>query len=261
MTTVLSPVVFDAPLVNPSPTGLFSAVQWTDEEAPLRWLGPGVQVRVYNYGGEDSYGVWQADPFATESQLTVQDVKTPGGLPDNPDVFTHYTSWAADACDPTQGSQLEVQTRTMQILRLQEQTAVEEAFSTRLLTDAGAATSADDIVDAVALLESTLAQTSTLGVIHASAQVAAHAANAQLIRYNGSKMVTPLGHQWVFGGGYVTGLGSTLVASSPLFGWRGPVTLRTAVKPDAGYFYGVAERSLALGYEIALGAVDLSGSI
>lgn len=261
MTASLLPVVFNAPLANPSPTGLFAGVQWYEDEGPLRWLGSGVEVRVFNYGGDTSFGVWQADPFSLTADLGEGDVKVPGGLPDSPAVFEPFTSWAADACDLTAGSQAEVQVRAQQILRMEEQTAVEEQFAVRLLSDAGTATPVGDIVDAVGVLEARLAVTNTVGAIHASAQLAAAAAQAQLIRYSGTKMLTPMGHQWLFGGGYVSGLHGTLVASSPLFGWRGPVSLRTAVKQDRNLFYAVAERSLAVGYETVLGAVDLAGSV
>jgi len=260
MTASLSPVVFDAPLVNPSPTGLFGAVSWIDEDAPLRWLGAGVDIRVFNYGGEHAYGVWQADPFAVTAELDPDDVKGPGLRPEWPDTFEHFTSWAADDCDLTQGSQAEVQLRAQQVLRLQEQNAVEEVFAVRLLDDTTPAVSVDDIVDGVAVLEGALAQTGTLGVIHAPADFAAHASIIGLIRYNGTKMVSPLGHQWVFGGGYMHGLGDTMVATSPLFGWRGPVTVGTTIKSELNRFYAIAERSLLVGYEAAVGAVSVAGS-
>lgn len=259
MTSSLSPVVFDPPLVNPSPTGLFSAVAWTDEDGPLRWLGPGVDVRVWNYGGGPSYGVWQADPFALSRDLESGDVKVPGDRPDWPDTFLDFTSWAADDCDLTAPSQADVRKRAAQIHNLNEQTAVEEFFADRLMLDAGAAVAATDIVDAVGQLEALLARTNTLGVIHASAELAAYAASKQLIRWNGTRMVTPLGHQWAFGGGYVTGLAGNLVASSPVFGWRGPVVPRDAFKLDQNRFYAIVERSLTLGYETVLGAVVIGG--
>lgn len=259
MTTSLSPVVYYAPLVNPAPTGLFAAVQWNDEAEPLRWLGPGVDVRVINYGGEHAYGVWEADPFALDKDLTADDVKIADFPTAEPDTFRHFTSWAADDCDLTVESQDLVIARAQQVLRLQEQTAVEQVFADRLLDDAGTPVDADDLVDALSVLEGFLAETGTAGVIHANAQLAAVAANAQLIRWSGTKMLTPLGHQWVFGGGYIHGLGETLVASSPVFGWRGPVAVRTAIKMEHNRFYAIAERSLALGYEVVLGAASIAG--
>lgn len=254
MTAALSPVVFDAPLVNPSPTGLFAAVAWRDEDMPLRWLGPGVDVRVFNYGGETSAGVWEADPFALSGDLTGSDVKGPGVRPDFPATFEHFTAWAADDCDLIQASQDEVQTRAQQILRLQEQTLAETVLASRLLTDAGNPATVNNITAAVATLEAALAESNTVGVIHASAEMAAYAASAQLIRYSGTKMLTPMGHQWVFGGGYKSGLGWKLVATSPLYGWRGQVSVRTTIKQEWNRFFAIAERSLTVGYEAALGA-------
>ena len=60
MTSTLSPVKFDAPLVNPAPGGLYPVTSWSDatEDEPTRWLPSGVEVRGYNYGGEGAFGVW-----------------------------------------------------------------------------------------------------------------------------------------------------------------------------------------------------------
>ena len=76
----LNPVEFEAPLVNPSPSGLFAATTWTDDEVP-RWLAGGVRVRLHNYSGEDAFGIWAADwcPDPDSDEL-----KT-GTRPDVPD--------------------------------------------------------------------------------------------------------------------------------------------------------------------------------
>lgn len=260
MTAALPPVVFDAPLVNPSTGGLFSAVTWVDEAGPLRWLGGGVDVRVFNYGGGPSYGVWEADPFALDGELEDGDVKQPGDRPTDPDTFPHFTSWAADHCDLTSGAQAETMTRALQIHALQEPNAVEAALAARLLTDAGVADPADDIVHAVSEIEGMFAATSTVGVIHTSAKLAAYAVRNNMAKQSGSRWLSPLGHQWVFGGGYMTGLGDTLIATSPLFGWRGPVVPREVVKPEWNRHYVIAERSLTVGYEASLGAVSWAQS-
>lgn len=55
-TPALHPVRFEAPLVNPSPSGLYRVTQWTDDPIP-RWLASGVQVRPHNFGGEAAFGV------------------------------------------------------------------------------------------------------------------------------------------------------------------------------------------------------------
>jgi len=260
MTAAFPPVVFDAPLVNPAPNGVFGAVTWVEEAGPLRWLGGGVDVRVLNYGGGPSFGVWQADPFALDGDLEAEDVKTPGARPADPDTFQHFTSWAADYCALTASAQAETLQRALQTHRLQEQTAVEAFLVDRLLTDAGTVFPASDIVHAVSEIEGLFAATSTVGVIHASAKLAAYAVKNDLAKQSGSRWVSPLGHQWVFGGGYMTGLGDTLVATSPLFGWRGPAVPREVVKADWNRHYVIVERSLVVGYETALGAASMTQS-
>ena len=257
MTSSLSPVLFDPPLVNPSPNGLFGAVSWADESGPTRWLGPGVDVRVWNYTLAESFGVWTADVCAP-FDLEPTDVKEAGDRPEWPDTFAHFTSWAADNCALTRPSQVEVQKRAQQTHRLQEPNAVETAFAARILADAGTPGTVADIVAAVSRLEAEFAVTNTLGLIHASAELAAYAAQAQLLVRSGSVLRTPLGHQWVFGGGYVEGLGTTLVATSPVFGWREPVRPRDAIREEWNRFYAIVERSLVLGFEAPIGAVTIT---
>lgn len=257
MTTALQPVVFDAPLVTPAPTGLFGATLWTPEDGPLRWLGGGVDVRVFNYGGGSAFGVWDADWCAAPDDLGPSDVKT-GERPTFPATFDAMTVWSYDDCDLTERSQDEVRTRAEQVLRLQEQTAAETQFAARLLADAGTPTTVANIVAAVASLESKLAVSNTVGLIHASAALAALAAEANLIVRSGTSLKTPLGHTWVFGGGYVTGLGDKLVASSQVFGRRGPVTVRDVMQLKHNRFAAIAERSLVVGYEATVGVVDIT---
>lgn len=252
----LAPVVFDAPLVNPAPIGLITATAWTDEEGPLRWLAKGVDVRVFNYGGEDAYGVWAASWLASQSDLDEEVNVKIGERPEDPDTYLPMTSWAYDQGNLMKYSQDEVRKRAEQVHRLQEPNGVEAHVATRLLADT-TASSVADIVEAVSKLELELAKTSTVGMIHAGAQWAAKAAAAQLVRVSGTKLVTPLGHTWVFGGGYATALGDELVATSPTYGWRGPVDVRDAVNTEHNQFIAIAERSLVVGYEAAVAAVDI----
>lgn len=259
MTTALSPVYIDAPLVNPAPNGLVAATSWTDDPEPFRWLPSGIQIRVFNYGGDASFKQWTADWDAVQSDLTDDDVKVPGVRPAMPDAFVAMTMLAMDEGDASTISQDEVRTRAQQAYRLQEPLAVETAFATRMLADAGTADTADDIVGALGRLEGLLAQTSTVGVIHASAEWAASAAQAMLVRYQNGKLLTPLGNQWVFGGGYVNGLQDTLVATSPTYGLRGPVDLRDGIVYSDARYQAIAERSLVVGYEALIGAVEVTG--
>lgn len=257
MTAALMAVQFDAPLVNPAPNGLFAATSWQDETGPLRWLPSGVDIRVFNYGGENQFGVWTADWCAAEEDLDpVEDLKR-GERPEFPDTFLALTTWAADYCDLRADSRDEVRLRAQQVHRLQEPNQVEKTLAVRMLADAGTPATATGIVAGVAKLEGLLAKTSTIGMIHASAELAASAAEANLIRYNGGKLVSPLGHTWVFGGGYVDGLGDTLVATSPTYGKRGRVTLKDAPSLKVNEFVAVAERSLVVGYEAAIGAAEI----
>lgn len=253
----LDSIEFIAPLVNPAPTGLYSAVAWAAESGPPRWLPAGVQFRLRNYGGDAAFGVWGADWCAAPGDLTEDDIKT-GERPEDPDPFTAVTVWGYDECDPTKASQAEVRERAQQNLRLQEQTAVEKEFATDLLLRADSPTAVDDLVGAVSKLEAALAETGTTGVIHASAGLAAVAANQQLLVRSGSTLKTPLGHLWVFGGGYVDNLGATLVATSPVFGWRNEVAVREALKPEEGRFGVLAERSVAIGVEAVITAVTIT---
>lgn len=255
MTTAFLPVQFVPPLLNPSPTGLFAATVWRDTSDPLRWLPDGVQVETWNFGG--AFGVWEADWCAEEGDLDAGDVKR-GFRPEFPDAFQAMTLWGADECDMTRASRTEVEARAQHNLRMNEQVAAETAVGTRLVTDAGAADTAADIVEAVGLLEAALSLTSTTGLIHASAGLAAAAANAQLITRSGAKLLTPLGHQWVFGGGYVTTLDQTLVATSQTFGWRGEAQLRATPELKWNQYRAVAERALVIGYEAAVGAATIS---
>jgi hypothetical protein len=255
--TVLQAVYFEAPLVAPTSPGLYAVTSWTEEDGPLRWLDGGVQIRPHNYGGADAVGRWQASWCAGVADLTETDLKT-GVRPDIPDPFEAVTIWAYDQCDLTAPSRDEVRTRAAQNLRLLEQRMVEQAVAARLLLDAGVPSPATDLVEAVGDLEAAVSLTSTQGLIHASAGLAATAARYGLIRSSGGVMVTPLGHRWVFGGGYVEALGDTLVATSPTFGWRSATTVRETIKYEHNEFVAIAERSVVVGYEAAVGAATIA---
>ncbi|OHU29028.1 hypothetical protein [Mycobacteroides chelonae] len=258
MTTGFAPVEFDVPLVNPAPIGLVAATQWTDEAGPLRWLPSGVEFRVFNYGGETQFGVWTAPWNASESELAPTDVKT-GVRPEFPENFVAQTTFASDECDVLKPSRDEVRVRAQQVHRLLEPIQTEKTLATRMLTDAGTPTGKTGIVAAVGAIEGMIADTGTLGFVHASAELAALAAQANLIRYSNGRMVTPLGSTWVFGGGYVSALGSKLVATSPTYGWRGQVEVKDGLSNlYVNEFSAVVERSLVVGYEALIGAVNIT---
>lgn len=335
-------VPFSAPLVNPAPNGLYPLVDWQDDAngGPSRFLGEGVWIRHYNYGGAGAFGVWDApwcgkvervtvsgiggtwtysiNGVATSAQTfnvapsalqtainglsgvvagehqvsqpspgvylishtddttvtavdgdsltgpnagakTLPVIKT-GDRPADTDPFPPMTVWAYGQCDMTDYGQTEADTRAKQNLRLLEPIAAERDFAIRLLAD-----SADVVVEraslasGIAYLEGVIGETGTLGVIHANAEWATIGRSQQLWSPSTATIKTVLGHTMAFGGGYVDGLGTTLVATSaPIFGWRDDVQFRSTLHPQTNEYLAVAERSVALGYEEIIGAVTVT---
>lgn len=255
-TPVLQALTFEPPLQTPAPIGLFAATNWQPAiDGEHRHL-LGVEVRpVGNYGGDQSFGIWEADwcavPGTAEDDPKKEGDRTEGLLP-----FAPYTVWAYDECDLTEPSRREVEARAAQILRLEEQTAIEREFAERLLDDAGTPESAASFKLAVGYIEGVLAQHNVVGFIHAGAQWASQ--EFGLVIKSGTKYVSPLGHTWVFGGGYVEGLQNTIVATGPLFGWRDEPTVRPGMREDENTYFAVAERTVVIGYEAVLAAVEIS---
>ena len=251
------PVPFEVPLLNPTAFGLYASTVWTEigADEPSRHL-TGVEVRPGgNYGGEHASGLWGGawcgEP--TPGQ------KKEGDRPDGLDPFEAMTVWAYDECDLTEPSRAEVQQRAMQIMRLEEQVMVEREFAERLKLDAadlGAPQQADSFKQAVGYLEGAMALTNTLGYFHAGAQWASQ--EFGLVVKSGTRWTSPLGHTWIFGGGYVEGLDNTIVATSQPFGWRDQVQLRTAIDERHNIFAAIAERTVLLGYEALIAAVEIT---
>lgn len=257
-TPVLQAMIYDAPLVNPNPQGLYAAATWTETSGPTRFYGEGVRIRPWNYGGENAFGVWDADWCAGPGERD-SDLKT-GTRPDlDTEPFPPMTVWAYDECDLTRASQAEVRSRAQQVLRLQEQTAVETEFATRLLNDADVIASRGSLAEAVGYLEGLLAITNTVGAIHVGAQWAS-IGGPDVILSSGTALRSQLGHKFVFGGGYVAGLGDVLVATSPVFGWRDAVVLRDVIDQQHNVYAAIAERTVVVGYEKLIGAVQIAGN-
>jgi hypothetical protein len=265
-TPVLLPIQFEPPLQNPSPYGLFAATDWqvpaetgdSPEGDAVRHL-LGVDVRpMGNYGGEGQFGIWPND--SCTGTEPVPGALKEGTRPEGLETFDPATLWAYDECDLTEPSRAEVQARAAQILRLEEQVAYERQFATRLLADAdalpGAMQTATSFKLAVGYLEAQMAMTSTLGFFHAGAQWASQ--EFGLAIKSGTTYKSPLGHTWVFGGGYVDGLDSVIVATSPTYGWRDEPTVRTAINERANTFAAVAERTVLIGYEHLIAAVEIT---
>ena len=254
MSTGLLPVELDAPLATPSPGGLFPAVTWVGDGETPRWLDSGLQLRTFNFldGDEPAFGVWTADicdPDPDDEKL--------GARPADPEPFDPVTLWASDGCDLTEASQDKVRTLAQQNLQLNAPVAVEAHLATRLLADAGTPTEATNIVTAIGALEAALAVTNTLGVIHAATRFAGPLTAANLVRRDGGALKSPLGHTFVFGGGYAD-LGDVLVATSPVFGRRTAAVLRDVTTLKYNPFTAVAEQSFVLGYERFIAAAEVA---
>lgn len=272
MTTAgLPPIEFTPPLVAPiSPYGLEVATAWTETTgvAARRWQPAGVQFRRATHRAPGTSGLWSADWDAAEADLTDDDTKTgPPPKDDDPDPFLAITIYASDRLQ--QGGNLsefdraQAAERLQQTFAIREPIEVETAFATRALADAGTPATADDLVRAVAHLEEGFAATGTFGLIHARVGLLSLAAAGRLIIRDPAEpsvLRTPGGHRWVFGGGYATPLGDKLIASSPTYGWRDEITTTSAMDPLRDLFDVIAERSVVIGYETVIGAVEISQS-
>jgi len=283
---------FEVPLVNPSPSGLYTATSWTEVTGPSRFLGAGVRFRTHNFPGDSAFGVWQSE-WCVDPDGQIKEGERPGFL----DPFAPITVWAFDECDLTAATQTDIVERVQQNLRLLEQTAVERELAERLLIEGGSAGSSSiglyeppypeadgdklyapfntptspklyptgddtivdvpDIIAAVSRIEAEFAITNTVGYIHAGAQWAAYAARYNLITRSGAALKTPMGHTWVFGGGYVNGLQNVVVGTSALYGWRDQVQVRESVDTAHNRRIAIAERSVVIGFERAVSAARI----
>lgn len=115
------------------------------------------------------------------------------------------------------------------------------------------------MVAALAHIEAEFAEANVLGYVHASPAWLPVFVAAQLITRSGAKWTTPGGHALVFDGGYRAGLAGTIVATSaPLFGWRDVPQVRTALDERHNLYVAVAERSVLVGYEAVVAAVEVT---
>lgn len=261
MTTGLFPIEFNAPAVNPvAPHGLYAAtpfVETTGDDA-RRWLPSGVQFRRTNYlDGENSSGIWNAPWCIDPTELGEDDVKSGGDMPDDPDPYTAVTFWSYAESEITAHCEAKARERVRRILEFREPIDVERIFADRLLADASTPTTVGTLVDAVAVLEEAFAATSTTGVIHARAGLLTIAESNRLILRDGKVLRTPAGHRWIFGGGYATPLGDTLIATSPTYGRRDQIAVREVEQHSRNRFVTIAERSVVIGYEHSIAAASI----
>lgn len=272
MTPVVLPAtIFDPPLVASSPIGLYQHVVWPTQDIdgdndgdndtePYRFfLTEGVAFRPHNYGGEDAFGVWGASWCTDPDSIDPSDYKQ-GDRPDVSDLtpFVPQTVYAFDhnyCGDLHAEARQEVRDRAQHNFDLLEQIAAETQFSARLLDDAGSPASVDSLDEAVGQLEAAMSKTGTTGLFHINPFYASVLHTSLLIGPDGK---SPMGHTWVFGGGYVDGLENTIVATSQVFGWRGATQANEATYLPLNQFIAVVERTVLLGYEKLIAAVTLS---
>lgn len=247
------PVVYEAPPLPTQGYGLYAAATLLDTTGPTRELLAGIDLYPFNCDtGVGSYVPELCDDTPPD--------KAPGerGAPLHSDPLV---VWAAAECrtDQTEAEQL---ARARQIRALHEPLIVESAFAARLLTDAGAPTVVPDLATAIGTLETFLGEQGYAGYLHASRRWAVQAGNLKAA--SGSPQLrTNMGNTWVFGGGYASALGDTLVATGPLFVWRAPVfeqvvTVGSHPTPALNNtVYALSERVVTVGYECAVLAVTI----
>ncbi len=255
ITTAADPlaVIFDAPAVPSQGYGLYAAATLIDTGEVPRELFAGVDI--YPYNCDTGFGSFSPD-ICTDS---------PEKAPGSRGELSHadpLVIWAAAECAPDQSEATQMG-RARQIRTLQEPLIVESAFAAPTLTDAGAAGSATSLMDAIGQLEVFLGELGYNGYLHASRKWAVEA--GFLNAANGTAVLrTKLGNTWVFGGGYDSALGNTIVATGQVFAWRSAPFERvvtTGSHVTAKYnntVYALSERSVTVGYECGVHAVTIT---
>lgn len=253
----LPPVDYVPPPLTPAGNGLYAAATITEVTGPARQLGG---VRIWPYNCDQGYGTYSAELCSDDEPAIKAAQDRPGPLEFEPVVV-----WAADECRPDQ-TETEVLARAVHSRALHEPLLVESAFAVRLLADAGAPTVVPDIATAIGMLEEFLGEQGYQGAIHAARRWAAPASFYRWGSETGPVLRSPLGHRYVFGGGYADTLGTTLVATGPLYVWRGEpfeqvVTTGNHVEPELNNtVYGLSERVVVVGYECAIMAVTVDAT-
>jgi hypothetical protein len=242
------------PPAAPAPRGVYDSVTWIQNgTTPMRFLD-GMSIRQFNVGLESQIGVWGGE-WCGEPGVDDKTKTRPDAVLGDIAPITVY-AWDQNQCgDLTQTSRDEVRARAQQAMTLGEQRAVEVTLAERLLNDAAATQTVDSLTEAVSILESHLARAGVTGYLHASPKWSAYLAAEGRLSNGGT---SPMGHKWVFGGGYLYGLGDTIVATTDLFGWRGPLAVRDSIKPDTNQYVVLVERSLLIAYEAAVAAVTVT---
>lgn len=248
----LLPVTYDPANAAQITTGLMGAVEWVqDGTEPTRFIDTGVKFRYQNVLLDGQFGVWGESWCGTPATDKVKDRTT-----SFPEPFTAMTVYGFDhnyCGDLNVECRAEVVERARHALDLNIDQSVETTLSARLITDAGAAPTKTGILATVSYLEGELAKKGLMGFFHVGAQWAAYATE-QRLNIGGR---TPLGHRWVYGGGYVAGLGAKIIVTTQPYGWRGPVSERSTIQHDHNQFIAIAEQTVVVGYEAVLAAATI----
>ncbi|EGD56752.1 hypothetical protein [Gordonia neofelifaecis] len=249
--SVTPPVVYESPLLNPIGGGLYAASAGP-LPMPEHWYG-GIEVLPINCAS--GWGTWEVDPCLNNAD---PDARKDGDRADPLAPFLPLVVWGYDECSLITQTEDMVLTRARQNQRLHEQQLVEQEFAGRLLADATDLGTVGDLVEAVSVLEAAFAAEGIAGVIHAGAQWAAPAVSESVA--SGSPIWrSPLGAVWAFGGGYVDGLGDTLVATGPTTMWTSPMEEHATPDALANTMAAMVERSVLVAYECFSVAVTITG--
>lgn len=256
MANPLPPYIVDALPAPPAPFGLYDVVAPIDLANPST-NSPRIQggVQILPVNCSQSFGTWPADPCADPPEGQ----KKSGDRPTTDLTFLPTVVWAYDECDP-QEPVGDSQALARQTLALQERLLVESAFAATLLDlagDPGPIPTAPTFLEAIGALEEALGESGYLGAIHLSRRFAAEATMFRWTNQTGPVLKTPLGHSYVFGGGYGSVLEDTLIATGPLYLWRYPELVRTELDPNINRLATVAEREIVVGFECFIAAVTI----
>ncbi|MGA4690142.1 hypothetical protein ACPCXD_07715 [Rhodococcus sp. AB351] len=243
------PVQYDAPPVNPTTQGLYLAATLLDHPGANRLLSG---VDIWSMNCATGYGTWDVEPCADPGE---DDIKA-GDRAAVSETFTPLVVWGYDQCSPDEDP-AEIKARALHNVRLHEQNLVETHFATRILSDAGAATPAVDLVSAIGELEVQIGDAAIPGVIHLSRRYAAALDAAGVIVGSGPIPRTRLGTALAFGSGYDVVLGSTLVATGPVTVFRSEIFEQDTLSPDQNLRAAIAERTIVAGYECLATAVEI----
>ncbi len=251
----LEPV--DAPPVRPVGYGLLAAATVTT------LTGQSAQ-RAGLYGTQ-----WDSPP-CRPAQLwpaACEGPFPPGGKTiydrDEPVQSEPFGVYYGEECAPVGTSDTEAAARARTGLAQGESRPVEQQLW-KMLDDAEDFGKARGLADTLGHLEEELGnRTGSLGIIHAPRRVAAHAAQAGLLRYDGPVPRTPGGHAWVFGSGYDAERGNKgiqdgvrLVAPGPVWAWRTEVSVTGPVFDHSiNQLIVLAERTYLVGWNCAAVAI------